>query len=411
MAGSNQKDIRGPLIDFDQHSLDYRNRWRQICDANLARCPVAWTATGDGYWVVSGHAPLCEVMYDHHTYSSRWDLSPARQGPAGISIPPGPFPKIPAELDPPEFLPYRRLISHSMSPEGSRRWEPHIRRTVAARLTRAAKSGEFDLLLDLAAPLATGVVLRVLGLPLADCDQLARAVHVAEFAKRASPDFEAAVTVLARWATTIESTISHRRRKPADDLISRLANSLINGQPIPLKHIIGICYLVLGSVDNTAGFLASALHWLHGPPDRRQTLIDNPDLIPATVEELLRYLAPIHGLARTATRDTELNGRRIAAGDRLWVHFAAANRDPAVFENPDTVRLDRSPNRHASFGFGIHRCVGAPLTRLQARITIEMVLARTPGYVIDLTATTRYADIGKFNGFERMSAVVQPKAP
>jgi cytochrome P450 len=394
------------LIDFDQHSLDYRNRWREISDTNLRSCPVAWTPAHGGYWVVSGYAPLKKVTHDPQTFSSRWDLGSIRQGPGGISIPPGPYPKIPAELDPPEFLPYRRLISQDLSPEKSERWEPFIRQTVATCLDRAVASGQIDLVFDLASPLATAVVLGVLGLPIDGCAELARAIHITEFTKPGMPDFEASATVMADLAPVIEAQIASRRREPANDLISKLAHCLIDGEPIPVERIVGICYLVLGSVDNTAGFIASTLHWLHGLPERRRMLMDDPGLIPVAIEELLRYLAPIHGLARTATRDIEMSGQRIRAGDRLWLHFAAANRDPAVFENPDAVRFDRSPNRHASFGFGIHRCVGAPLTRLQAKVTVEMVLARLPDYLINLADTSRYEDVGKFNGFKRMPTTI-----
>ncbi len=356
MAAISADGAGRPLIDFDQHSLDYGNRWRQICDFNLAHCPVARTSANGGYWVA-----------------------------------------------------LRRLIGQSLSPERSGRWEPYIRRAVAACLGRARDSGEIDLVLDLASPLAAGVVMQVVGLPLDGCAELARAIHTVEFAEAGTLDFERAATALADWGPVISSLIETRRREQAGDLISRLANSVIDGEPIPAERIIGICYLVLGSADITTGFIANALHWLHEFPDRRRTLIEDPRLVAGAVEELLRYHTPIHGLARTATRDAELSGQHVRAGDRLWLHFAAANRDPAVFEDPDEVRLDRSPNRHASFGFGIHHCVGAPLARLQARVTLEMVLAHAPDYIIDLLGASRYADIGKFNGFKKMPASFPPR--
>jgi len=396
----------GPVIDFDQHSVDYRNRWRDICDANLALCPVARTEANGGYWVISGYDPLRAVLRDHRAFSSRWDLGTIRTGPAGISIPPGPFPKFPAELDPPEFTPYRRLIGQAMSPERSGRWAPLVRRMVEAGLDRANDAGELDFVRDLTVPLATAVAASVLGLPLDGYVELAGALHTVEYARAGGPDFEPAAGTLVRWADTVTSVIRARRATPAPDLIGDLATCRIDGDLLPIERVVGICYLVMGSVDNTAGFIASALLWLSENPDRRRELAGDPGLIPAAVDELLRYLAPIHGLARTATRDVDLAGRRIRRGDRVWLHFAAANRDPAVFPDPDAVRFDRAAGSHASFGFGIHRCVGAPLTRLQASLSLEMVLAVAPDYAVRQAGTRRYTDIGKFNGFERMAAVL-----
>lgn len=134
----------------------------------------------------------------------------------------------------------------------------------------------------------------------------------------------------------------------------------------------------------------------------------DPALIPAAVEEFLRVLAPVQFMSRTATRDVELGGQHIAAGERVMLAFAAANRDPAAFDDPTEVRLDRTPNRHVAFGSGIHRCVGAHLAKVQAVVMLEEVLRRIPDYVVDEERLRPYPSIRAINGYINLPATFTP---
>lgn len=145
--------------------------------------------------------------------------------------------------------------------------------------------------------------------------------------------------------------------------------------------------------------MSHALHWLHRNPAERDRLIADPGLLPTAVDEFLRVLAPVQFMSRTATRDVELGGQRIAAGERVMLAFAAANRDPAAFDRPAEMRLDRSPNRHVAFGSGVHRCVGAHLAKVEAVVMLDEILRRIPDYVIDEQAARRYPSIGAINGY------------
>ena len=129
--------------------------------------------------------------------------------------------------------------------------------------------------------------------------------------------------------------------------------------------------------------ISNTLLYLSEHPDVRQRLIDDPGLIPLAVEEFLRFEAPVHASSRTVTTDTEVGDQKISAGEKVYILWASANRDPDQFENPDEVILDRRPNRHLTFGVGGHRCLGAMLARMEMQIILEQVLRRIPDFYID----------------------------
>jgi cytochrome P450 len=206
--------------------------------------------------------------------------------------------------------------------------------------------------------------------------------------------------------------VSERRSRPQDDLASVLATATVNGEPLPDAHVLAMCGLVAaGGVDTTTALTANALHWLHANPGHRRRLIEDPGLIPVAVEEFLRYFSPVQMMARTATRDVELGGQPIRAGDRLLLSFAAANRDPSIFTDPADLILDRTPNRYISFGNGVHRCVGSHLARVQATVMLEEILKRMPDYAIDDAQAVRYPTIGAINGYIDLPATFTPSAP
>jgi cytochrome P450 len=153
------------------------------------------------------------------------------------------------------------------------------------------------------------------------------------------------------------------------------------------------------------------LWWLEEHPEQRQRLIDEPALMEHATEEFLRVFTPVPALARTATTDVELGGQQLCEGDRVLMSFAAANRDPAVFDEPDEAKLDRFPNPHTSFGLGIHRCIGSNLARSWFQLMLRGVLDRMPDYTIDRGAARRNHSIGIINGFINMPATFTPSEP
>jgi cytochrome P450 len=154
--------------------------------------------------------------------------------------------------------------------------------------------------------------------------------------------------------------------------------------------------------------IASGLRWLAQHPEERERLRRDPELLPHAREEMLRYFTPTQGLARTVTRDTEVAGVPLSLGDRVFMSFAAANRDPAVFERPDEMILDRMPNPHTTFGLGVHRCLGSHIAQVELDVVFSEVLRRIPDYVVDEGESKRYATVGIVNGWERMPFTFTP---
>jgi cytochrome P450 len=178
--------------------------------------------------------------------------------------------------------------------------------------------------------------------------------------------------------------IQERKANPGgDDLITRLLNEKVDGEPVPESHVLGTCFLLLvAGIDTTWSSIGSALWHLAQHPEDRKRLIEEPELMPNAIEELLRAYSPVT-MARYVAQDTEYAGCPIPEGSKVLMNFPAANRDPRVFEDPDKVILDRAKNPHIAFGVGIHRCAGSNLARMEMKVSIEEWLKRIPDFRLE----------------------------
>jgi cytochrome P450 len=183
--------------------------------------------------------------------------------------------------------------------------------------------------------------------------------------------------------------IELRQTNPGDDLISFLLAAELDGEPVPMPVIRGNVQLMLiAGIDTTWSSIGSALLHLATHPEDRRRLVEEPELIPTAIEEFLRAYSPVT-MARVAKHDTMLGDREVKAGERVILTFPAANRDPAMFENPEEVIIDREHNRHIAFGSGIHRCAGSNLARMEMQVAIEEFLKMIPEFEIaDADAVT-----------------------
>jgi cytochrome P450 len=180
----------------------------------------------------------------------------------------------------------------------------------------------------------------------------------------------------------MEATAAERRVRPREDLMSQLVAAEAAGE-LSADELLGASMLLfVAGITTTSGLISNSLLHLDRFPDQRDRIRDDPAVIPAAVEELVRFDAPIQVLARTATRDVEAHGRVIPAGDRVALIWASANRDERRWEDPDRLDIGRVPQRHMSFGDGIHHCLGAPLARLEAGIVFEELFRRIPEYAV-----------------------------
>ncbi|MFF3573358.1 cytochrome P450 [Nocardia jiangxiensis] len=395
-------------VSFDHHSTEYARDWRRINADLRERCPVAHTDAHGGYWVVSRYADVAEVVRDDETFSSYHELPDGSHN--GATIPVGPMRQVPIEMDPPEFFEYRKLLTGYFSPAEAKKWEPFVREATTYCIDSIIESGRSDVILDIASPVPAIFTMALLGLPLDGWRVFSDVTHSIIHSTPGTDENNAALANLLTILGQVNEVIAQRRAEPADDLLSHLVHARINGEPLSDERLIEIITLVIfGGVDTTGSLIGNALEWLYRNPEQRDLLRTDPESIPKAVEEFLRYFSPIAGLGRTATRSCTVGGEKIDAGERVFVSWSSANFDPEVFDDPDEMILDRFPNKHQSFGLGIHRCLGSHFARSEARIVLEEVLRRMPDYVV--TAAEPYPSIAVVNGFIGLQVTFTPGSP
>jgi cytochrome P450 len=196
------------------------------------------------------------------------------------------------------------------------------------------------------------------------------------------------------------------REKPRPGIIDALAKLRINGEAPPDTELIGMLNLLIGGgFDTTTALTAHALEWLsENPQQRRRLSLDRDTLLNPATEEFLRYFTPAPGDARTVADDIEVSGVNLKEGERLWLSWAMANRDPALFADPDEVVLDRKGNRHFSFGLGVHRCIGSNVARTVFKSMLTAVMDRMPDYQCVADGAMHYDSIGVIQGMRHLPA-------
>jgi cytochrome P450 len=398
-------------ISFDHTSADYARNWRAIYADLRDRCPVARTEAHNGFYVLSRYADVERVVKDDETFSSRHDLEDPESPYRGITIPEPPVRSVPIEMDPPEMTPYRDLFNPWFTPRSAKRWGPFVRDVTTALLDAAGPVGKSDFIHDLLSPVPAILTAKLLGLPLSDWRIYSDASHNVVAYPRGTPESDAAIVDYINMIVKADETAKDRRDNPRDDMISAIVAAEIDGAKVSDQRALEISLVIVGGNDTTTNLLAGALHWLWEHPRERARLAADQALLQPACEEFLRVFAPTQALARTCTRDVEIAGRRLKAGDRVLMAFASANFDPEVFDDPQEVRPDRFPNRHTSFGLGRHRCSGSNLARMVFSVVVEEVLKRMPEYELDTDGCKPYDNIGIVNGWARLPATFTPVEP
>jgi cytochrome P450 len=403
-----QTDER-PVVEFDHHSPEYARDFIEQYSQLHGKCPMGWTEQYEGFWVATRYDDVAFVARDDETFSSRHDIPNDGRSYTGITVPPAPNRSTPIEMDPPQFPKYRRVLNPPFAPAAIERLKPQMREFTTWCLDRCVERGEIDFVLDLANPVPAMATLAFLGLPLEDWERYATPYHDIVAHPPGTEEWNQAAGAILENLMHCAQVIADRKQEPRDDLITRLVEAEIDGAPIPDDEIVEMCNLVLaGGVDTTTGLIGHALHYLDQHPEVRPRLLDDPAFMASAVEEWLRYYSPTQALARTANRDVAVGGRLVKQGERVLMCWAAANHDPAAFDDHDQIVLDRFPNRHAAFGLGAHRCLGSNFTRAEITIVLEEVLRRLPDYRLVPGAAAPYEDIGTVNGWARMPATFTP---
>lgn len=402
-----------PRYHFDRHHPQYREKFLDITHEMQQKCPMAWTETYDGHWVAAGSAEVFELARCPHV-SNDHDINNERRGYKGISIPTmigaENFRGGMLEMDDPEHRYYRTALNPYLSPAAVKRWEPFVGEIVRACLDERIETGQIDFVDDLANVVPAVLTLAMLGVRLDKWTIYNEPAHALVYTPPDSPDAERVRELYMAMGMDLFANLVEIRENPRPGVIDALAKLRIDAEAPPDIELVGMLNLLIGGgFDTTTALTAHALEWLAQNPNERTRLSEQRDTLlnPAT-EEFLRYFTPAPGDARTISEDMNLNGTALKEGDRLWLSWAMANRDPAVFSEPDRVVMDRKGNRHFSFGLGVHRCIGSNVARTVFKAMLTAVLDRMPDYECVAEGTVHYDSIGVIQGMRHLPATFTP---
>jgi cytochrome P450 len=357
-AAASVADLAPHLDLFDPAHAE--RLWEVLAHAR-SECPVLKTDADDGYYIVTRYDDLRTVLEDPQTYSSE------QAGLRGV-----PIKMPPLTEDPPRHLEYRRLLNRYLSRSYLSQYADDIRETARELLEKLIPAGHFDFMTDYAIPFTSRNLARVI-LDDGNAERIQRAISIAT---RISGEGEPAaffeISALAEELLRERAASGSHR----DDVLSAIAGGTVEGRPLTMEEQVGATTILFtGGLDTTKAALGNIARHLAEDPALEQRLRD-PGWVKGDLDEFLRYESPIMFMARTVTRDTELGGCPLKAGDRVAVHYASANRDDSRFDHPDQLNFDRERNPHAAFGLGPHRCIGLHFARLQIEIAFSELLSR-----------------------------------
>ncbi|MDA2944140.1 MAG: cytochrome P450 [Actinomycetota bacterium] len=289
--------------------------------------------------------------------------------------------------DEPDHTRERRLMLPFFSPRAVEKYREHTQELCRRLIREFIEEGSADIAEQYARQIPPRIIAAILGIEPEMADEFTTWVQGA--LELGLQDEEIREHYLAIIQNFFVEQIELRQTNPGDDLISFLLAAELDGEPVPMPVIRGNVQLMLiAGIDTTWSSIGSALLHLATHPEDRRRLVEEPELIPTAIEEFLRAYSPVT-MARVAKHDTMLGDREVKAGERVILTFPAANRDPAMFENPEEVIIDREHNRHIAFGSGIHRCAGSNLARMEMQVAIEEFLKMIPEFEIaDADAVT-----------------------
>jgi cytochrome P450 len=315
-------------------------------------------------------------------------------------------PMIPLQIDPPEHKKYRKLLDPIFAPRQMALIEDSVAETVNALIDGFIDKGEIDFAKEFSVPFPSQVFLTLFGLPF---DELPRFLKMKDGVIRpevvtgSNFNSEVATTYQQETADSIydyfNEILDVREAERKEDILSRFLDAEVEGEKLTREDILDICFLFLiAGLDTVTATLDCMFAYLAAHPDQRSQIIEDPTIIPAAVEELLRWETPVMGVVRVAIEDTEMAGCPIHKGDNVMVMIGSANTDEADVPDADQVRFDREVNRHVAFGGGVHRCLGSHLARQELRVALREWHRRIPeysvaeGHVLQFTGGIRSID-------------------
>ncbi len=390
-------DIRDPGFCLDPTST--YEHLREHCPALHSD---AYFEQYGGFTLLTRYEDVKHAVQDWRTYTS---------SVPGVSAIPTiihrDYPLLPVEVDPPEHQRYRALISPAFHRSKIEAMRGKMTEILGGLLDGLAAKGSGDLVADLVVPFSTGTLGEFMALPEGDQDKWAAWGHRLfssvidpEDAKQATREIEA----------YLDELIVERETEPRGDFLSTLLESEVDGHRLTREQIRSFGMLMLASAghETSASAMSMALYHLSGHPEALAELRARPELLPTAVEEMLRFAAPVQIFCRNATREVEIHGATIAEGSVVATSYGSANLDPSVFPEPSEIKLDRTPNKHLTFGAGPHLCVGAQIARLEMELLLAEVSRRFDAIRIPDPDAVVWNPRGDRRGIWALPAVVVP---
>ncbi len=325
-------------------------------------------------WIIFDYQGVKRVLNDHEAFSS------------AVPAPPNWF----IFSDPPQHTKLRVLVSRAFTPRVVENLEARTLAIARALLDARLRAGEMDMAKDYAVPLAMTVIAELIGIPAEDGERFrgwSDTILTLTYTRSGGPDAEKAAAdfraVSEEMRDYLAGMIADRRANPREDLITRLVLAEVDGERLSHDEILGFMQLlIVAGQETTANLVDNAILCFIEYPLQLQRLRDFPVLLPSAIEEVLRFRSPVQWMMRAPKRDVTLGGQTIPAASLVLPMIGAANRDPNMFDDPDRFDVTRNPNPHIAFGHGIHSCIGAALSRMEARIALTEFLERTESFAL-----------------------------
>ena len=359
--------------DYDIFDPGYVRDPAPVWDELRERCPIAHTERWGGSWMPTRYEDLQALVKMVPTLSSR----------SAVVVPPSPelrevlvaeakkygSENPPITADPPEHQPFRRLILPFFSPRAVEGYLPYTQDLCNSLIDGFAGRGRADAAADYAQQITPRVIAHVLGIDPARAGDFVEWVRGILELGQTQPEMRIKYRGIIR--DFFQEMVTERRKNPRGDAISTLIEAEVEGEKLDDYKVVGVCFLLLvAGIDTTwSSISASLLHFATHPEDQAR-LRAEPELLQTAVEEMLRFYSPVT-MGRKVMEPVEFGGVEMKPGDKVLLNFPGANRDPAAFDKPDEVILDRKRNRHMAFGLGIHRCAGSNLARMEMQVALR----------------------------------------
>lgn len=369
--------------NFSLHDPVVQRHRLAVYDRMRETCPIAHSGAHGGFYSVASYRDVYDLAHRPEEFSS----FPLTIPPLGHTVQ-----MIPIESDPPAHAKYRALVGTQFSPKTVAALSESVTQIVAELLDDIEGRTEVDLAKEVALELPLRVIFDFfIGAPREDWSMLHDLAIVMLQPDPEDSDeqkHEKAGAAGQQVASYFEDLLRQRRQEGfGSDLISDLAQAKVDGEMLTDDEIVGFCVLLLSAGFDTTASAISRMFQLFATDneirDQVRATVENSKALDVAVDELIRYISPVPGLARNVNEACEYAGTDLVEGDRLLLLWPAANRDPAEFPDPNKFVVDRKPNRHVGFGSGIHRCLGAHVARKEMKILIEQFFARMPDYRLD----------------------------